>query len=169
MSICTISSGWVVWGPSWSSKGSFFTFPRVQASQKVGVPLSMSIPGSCPDLTICWIQLGETWPMHECRRFMSTVTCAASFWSFGVTLAWYSLFSGWWQEWCSNLLQYEVPTSFFLSSIFPCCLLIHLWLLPFQLCSSQIVISMLYGELFLIHCHLYSYFLDEHFPPKAMT
>ena len=48
------------------------------------------------------------------------------------------------------LLWYKVTTSFFPLSVFLHCLKIHIWFSLFWLCSSQIVINMLYGNLFLL-------------------
>lgn len=51
-SICTICNGLVVCGSSWSSNGSFLIFSNIQASQKDGVPMRVSILQSCPHLTM---------------------------------------------------------------------------------------------------------------------
>ena len=54
----------------------------------------------------------------------------------------------WWYKSLKGVfLQYVVITSFFPLSIFCCCLLIHLTPSLFQLCSSQMIIDILYGNL----------------------
>jgi len=104
----------MVEGSSWSPKGAFFIFPSVQASQNVRVLESVSIPWSCPHLTMCSILPTEMCPIHRWQRFTSMVACAASFWSFGVTLAWY-MYVGHFGDsqpgWCFCLFRHSMHWS----------------------------------------------------------